>query len=66
MSLIAISESDFQQCGVTVLQYKLLQIALSNIAKNSEDGTEINSSSTTVTWTANKVLLADVLNKMTY
>ena len=65
MSLIKISEVDFQQCGVAVLQYKLLQIALSNIAKNSEDGNEMTSSST-IEWTANKVLLADVLNKMTY
>ena len=69
MSLITISEADFQQCGIAILQYKLMQIALSNIARSSEDGKkEMNSSSrdSSIEWSANKALLADVLHKMTY
>ena len=66
MSLITISEVDFQPCGIAVLQYKLLQIALSNIARSSEDGKNSSSRDSSIEWSANKALLADVLHKMTY
>ena len=54
MSLITISEDELNGCGISIIQYKLLQIVLQQIALNS------NSQK----WTQHRSLLVDVLKKM--
>jgi len=61
MSLITISDNELQGCGISILQYKLLQIVLQQIALDIHNPVD---SSNSQKWTQNRALFVDVLRKM--